>query len=57
MNGSILLKIRDGWVEIFLNCDSYKQEAVLSPIVDEIRRVVEEALASVASTELVTVED
>ncbi|MDV2503203.1 MAG: hypothetical protein RX318_04575 [bacterium] len=52
MNGSMLLKIHDGRVAAFLNCDSHEQQKVLEPILLEIRRVVEEALGSVKAGEL-----
>lgn len=44
MRGSILVKVRGGQVEVFLNCDTYELETVLAPAVDEIKSVVEEAL-------------
>lgn len=43
MNGSILVTIRDGRVEMFLDCTHREQEA-LEHIMAEIRRVVEEGL-------------
>lgn len=51
MNGSILVTIRDGRVEIFLNC-THEEEEALEPIVLEIRGVVEEGLESVGAEEL-----
>ena len=53
MNGSILVKIQDRRVEIFLNC-TYEEQEALELIVSEIRRVVEEALDSVGAEELMT---
>ena len=47
VNGSILVRIHDGRVEVFLNCDTYEEQEALEPVVVDIRRMVEEALASV----------
>ena len=53
MNGSILVTIQDGRVEIFLNC-TYEEQEALELIVSEIRRVVEEGLESVGAEGLLT---
>ena len=52
MNGSILVKIQDRRVEIFLNC-TYEEQEALELMVSEIRRVVEEGLKLVKADELI----
>jgi len=52
MNGSILVKIQGGRVEVFLNC-THEEEEALEPIMSEIRRVVEEGLELVEADELI----
>ena len=49
MNGSILVKIQDGRVEAFLNCDTHKDQEALAPFLCEIRCLVEEHLESVGA--------
>ena len=52
MNGSILMTIKNGQVEMFLNC-AHEEEETLAPIMSEIRRVVEGGLESVGADGLV----
>ncbi len=47
MNGSILVKIQDGRVEAFLNCDTHEVQKAFAPVLCEIRCLVEERLESV----------
>ena len=53
MNGSILVKIQDGRVEAFLNCDTHEVQKAFAPVLCEIRRVVEEGLELVKTDELI----
>ncbi len=53
MSGSILVKFQDGRVEAFLNCDNHKDQEALAPVLCEIRGLVEEALGSVKTDELI----
>jgi len=52
VDASIIVNIRGGRVEVFLNCDTDELEVVLEPVVDEIRTTVEEALVSIEADEL-----
>lgn len=54
MRTTILVTITDGQVRCHLNCDTEGAQEALEPILSEIRRVVEGALESVETGELVT---
>jgi len=53
MNGSVVINIRNGQVETFLNADGYELEVLLEPVLDEVQIIVEEALAPIETDELV----
>jgi len=44
MKATILVTVAGNKVATMLNCDNYEQEAILGPVANEVRAVVEEAL-------------
>jgi len=44
MNGTILVKFKNGELELSLLCDTHEEQEALEPVLSEIRRVVEEGL-------------
>ncbi len=49
MDGSILVKFKNGELELSLLCDTHGEQEALEHLMAEIRRVVEEGLESVGA--------